>query len=165
MVILLCNCLTVQVHSKIQQDVHKPKKPWKSHSKSKNFTSKVAATLLVKDSVSSVFSSRVHQATNTAPFPRQYQVPSAYQSAPWWTWGPYPHPGIKTGTCGRRDHSTSYSQDHQPVVMIHLPSSLAVTLQHQHKALFKALQILGSTAEIDTNFVTNTIRLIRCRAR
>ena len=123
----------------IQQDVHKPKKPCKSNSRSKNFNSKEGAASLVQNPALSVLPSGVQQATNTAPYPGQYQVPPANQFSLWWAWGPLPLP--RTGTCGKKDHFISCSPDNQPVYMTLLLSSLAATLQQQCRDLNRAKQL------------------------
>ena len=76
----------------IQQDISKPKKPCKSSSRSKNHNSKGGTAPSVQNPASTVLPSRVQQATNTAPYPRQYQVTPASHSLPWWAWGPPPSP-------------------------------------------------------------------------
>ena len=107
----------------------------------KNSTSKAAATPLVQNLALSLLPTEVQQATNTAPFPGQYQVQPVNPSLPWWAWGLHPCPGIKTGTCGRKGHSISSIQDHQPVPMISQLSSLIATLQQQHREHHIALQL------------------------
>ena len=47
---------------------------------------------MVCNSASSALPPGVQQATNTAPFLRQYQVQLTNKSAPWWAWGPLPPP-------------------------------------------------------------------------
>ena len=56
-------------------------------------------------------------------------------------WGPHPCPGIRTGTCGKRNHSISYSLDHPPVYVTLPLSSLVVTLQHQCRDLHPPQQL------------------------
>ena len=101
----------------IQQDVHKPKNPRKSNSRSKNFNSKGGATPLVQNPASSVLPSRVHQATNTAPYPRQ--VPPANQSPPWWAWGPLPQPWYQNWDMWQK---VSFHQS-RPPTSLHDPST------------------------------------------
>ena len=105
----------------IQQDVHKPKKPRKSSSRSKNFNSKEGAAPLVQNPASSVLPSGVQQATNTASYPRQYQVPPANQSPPWWAWGPPPLPWYQNWDMWQK--GSFHQLQSRPPTSLHDPST------------------------------------------
>ena len=124
-----------QIVMTIQQDVHKQKKPWKSHSKVKNSTSKAAAAPLVQNPASPVLPlgcSRqpiLHHFLDSIRY--NWQI-SLHLGGPW---GLCSHPGTKTGTCGRRSHSINYSQDHQPVPIIPQLSNLQQLSSHSTKTI------------------------------
>ena len=125
----------------IQQDVQMLKKPWKSHSRVKNSTSKVAATPLVQNPASPVLPPGVQQETNTALFPGQYQVQPPNLFAPWWAWGPLNLPWYQNWNMWETCHSISSTQDQKPVLRIPWLSSLAATLWQQHNDRHIALQL------------------------